>query len=206
MVAVRETLHPARGVQETERECVVSDPWRFVCVGHYPELVMDYDAGTWREDLEKLWANRDTLLALDSDLWPQDNYRAIFWLSEHPHCPIILRGPHDERIPLQPPAAPPNTLSADDLNSRRGIVRLSNEKLLHLVDPAAQGLRVRSVFADPEREAVAVVVVHPDLPVIAPGALCTDLEGAVVPEFRVIDGEVWVRHRLVAELPSPASS
>lgn len=204
-MAVRETLHPARGVQETEREWMVSDPWLFACVGHYPELVMDYDDGGWREELEKLWANRDGLLALDSDLWPQVNYRAIYWLSRHPHCPVILRGPNGERIPLQPPAAPLNTLTADDLNSRRGIIWLSGERLLHLVDPAEQGYRVRSVFADPQREAVAVVVVHPDLPVIAPGARCTDLEGAVVPEFRVIDGEAWVRHRLVAELPSPAS-
>lgn len=177
--------------------------WTFVCVGHNPELFMPQDDGHGREEMERLWAARRELLALDQEFWPQEHYRAIWWLSQHRHCPVALDGPKDERVAL--PAAGEPAGPCPDLDQRRAVAWLSREQVLRAIGRAGQGFQVRAVFADTPREAVGVVVVHPELPVIAEFHQPYDLRSVMADELRVIDGEVWVRQRLAIELPGSGS-
>lgn len=81
----------------------------------------------------------------------------------------------------------------EDGGVRRAVAYLGEDELLRVLDVADQGYRVRGVFADPMREAVAVVVSADHLPVVAPMAEAPELRLVFNPEARYLDGQWWYR-------------
>lgn len=92
-------------------------------------------------------------------------------------------------------------LSFEELRRRRGCVRIPNELLLQMTDRAGDGWAVLGVHADWERQAVVLMVAHPDLGEVAEGAQAPDLAHAVSlwRDLQVIDGAVYVRSELHIE-------
>lgn len=66
----------------------------------------------------------------------------------------------------EPPELVPEPADAHEERFHRGIVWLGEAQLLQAVGAADQGFQVRSVFADPARGAVGIVVTHPRLPAV----------------------------------------
>lgn len=99
-------------------------------------------------------------------------------------------------------------LPYEELRRRRGCVRIPNELLLQMTDRAGDGWAVLGVHADWERQAVMLMVAHPDLREVAEGTMAPDLDQAVSlwRDLQVIDGQVYARSELRIEDPQVAAS
>lgn len=84
----------------------------------------------------------------------------------------------------------------EDGGVRRAVAYLGDEELLRVLDLADQGYTVRGVFADPMREAVAVVLSADHLPIVEPFAEAPALSLVFNPEARYLDGQWWYRGRI----------
>lgn len=188
-----------------------------VCTTHEPPL---YAATVEVRDrslheLLMIYGGSSALFELNDDLWPDEYRRDLYWLRHHRNCRVAfepegpagageLVWPEDASTVPQQQAEAPGARPGPppDLERRRGIAWLTDEDMMHLFSvPAAEGYRFRGLVTAPERFAVGVLVVHPDLDLIEPGCEAQWIPGAMraATEYRVIDGEVWRRSRLTVE-------
>lgn len=103
-------------------------------------------------------------------------------------------------------AGQPDPLSYDELRARRALIWLREEDVLRMLRRGGLGYRLHTLHADVERQAVALVVTHPDLAPVHPWSQppALDLRAVYGLECRVITEEdgaasVWERSTLSVE-------
>lgn len=190
--------------------------WGFACMSHASTgtvIYSDPDRGAAKDDLIKLWAEREKLMTLDQEFWSQEYYTLISWLQQHRHCEVRLSGPRGEDEPLptfdgedEPteeyltrrpaPVDDGDQVRLRELMSHRATVVLTEENVLRAVGLGGQGFTVLGVRDDFARQGVRIMVFHPDLPKVEEWCIPTDVSGTWGRELRVIDGVVWERSRL----------